>query len=450
MKYNSETPGNNDLKINKLKHYKKINIFGDEGVGKSSLISLMEHFGEDNFVIKEKKLSQTQISLGSINEVSSIVESIKRVKMAINEDKPLYLNIYETNLDDYDTIKINLDTLLLQTECIIIMWDISKNDSFDNISNLFFTINQGMKDNKFRNAPIFLIQNKMDLNEESNQRNEKGNNIKDSIEKMKEENPNIVYREVSLLNKEDFFNLMLDINRNLFYNEKEKLIINDAANLVKFKYYKNSSEFQFIDTNIEIKCILLGYTGVGKTTFFNYFLGKKSQVNTSTAGFESLKLLAEVNKEQFYFSIYDTAGQERFQSITKNYIRDSQGILLFFDVTKKESFLAIDKIISEIGQTIDNFEIILLANKIDRNDKREISKADAIAKANEYGMKYFECCCLSGLNLYEILNEIILAGYRKYKSCEEENNELFKRNTQKLEYNNQKNEKKKGYCCYYV
>ena len=448
MEYNPESQENNNSKKNKLEHYKKVNIFGDGGVGKSSLISLMEHYKEDNFVIKEK-LSESQMSIESANETSSIVEPIKKIEIPINEDNPLYLSINETNLDDYDTIKINLDTLLLQTEFIIIMWDICKNDSFDNISNLFFTINQGMKENKFRTAPIFLIQNKMDLNGRASQVSENGNNIKDSIEKMKEENPNIVYREISLLNKDDFLELMLDINRNIFNNEKEKLKYNDAADLVKFKYYKNSSDYDFVDIFKEIKCILLGNSSVGKTTFFNYFLGKKNEVHISTTSIESLKLLAEVNKELFYFSIYDTAGQERYQSISTNYIRDASGILLFFDVTDKDSFNAIDKYISNVNEITDNdnCELILLANKIDENEKRKISKADAIEKANKYGMKYYECCCLNGLNLYEILNEIILDGYRKYKNRDEDDR-IIRKNSQQLK-NVNINPKNKTKCCYY-
>ena len=112
-----------------------------------------------------------------------------------------------------------------------------------------------MKENKFRTAPIFLIQNKMDLNGRASQVSENGNNIKDSIEKMKEENPNIVYREISLLNKDDFLELMLDINRNIFNNEKENLKFNDDADLVKFKYYKNSSDYDFVDIYILLSSI---------------------------------------------------------------------------------------------------------------------------------------------------------------------------------------------------
>ena len=60
-----------------------------------------------------------------------------------------------------------------------------------------------------------------------------------------------------------------------------------------------------------------------------------------------------------------------------------------------------------------NFEMILIGNKIDKNEERIISKKEAKEKANQYGLKYFEICCLNGLNVYEVLKQIILDSYNK-------------------------------------
>ena len=165
----------------------------------------------------------------------NIIKEYKRVKIAINEQKDIFLNVYETNLDSYDSIKNNLDTLLLQTECIIIMWDCSKYETFDNIPNFYSTIDKGMQDNKFRKAPIFLIENKKDLNDKSSKDNLEKNKIKDFISKIKNENKNIVFRQISLLERDDFFDLILDINRSLINQKEKQTNKNDVVDLVKFK-----------------------------------------------------------------------------------------------------------------------------------------------------------------------------------------------------------------------
>ena len=437
----------------KLEHYKKINIFGESGVGKSSLISLMENYDDDNFEIKGEDIYGSNISLDSYNGDVKIVEQVTKIKIPINDNNNLFLNVYETNLDNYDSIKINLDTLLLQTECIIIMWDGSKYETFDNISNFFSTINKGMQDNKFRKTPIFLISNKSDLKVKLSTSSNSGKNIEETIEKIEKEYKNIVFKEISLLEKDDFQDLILEIYRNISNSEKEsQLNYDDPVQLVKFKYYNrlSSTEYEIYDTINEIKCVLLGHTCVGKTTFFNYFLGKKNESYVSTIGKDSLSLLAEVDKEIFNYRIEDTAGQERFLSITKSYIRDAFGILLFFDITNEESFQYIDNWISEIKNVRDQCAIILVANKIDSNKDRVITKKQGLEKANQYEIKYYECSCLNGVNVNEILNEIILASFKKYKD-NEESVEIQRKNSIKLNVNNQNYiEKKKQnnkYCC---
>ena len=119
-----ETPFEDEIKNKDMIHYQKINIFGEPGVGKSSLISYLENYKDDNFVIEEQnELRNSFQSRDSNIPESSLVEQIKKIKIELNEDKNLYLNVYETNIDRFDTIKMNLETLLFQTECIIIMLD---------------------------------------------------------------------------------------------------------------------------------------------------------------------------------------------------------------------------------------------------------------------------------------------------------------------------------------
>ena len=405
----------------------------------------MENFNDDNFKIKINDLSKSHISLDS-NYSTFLIEQIKRVKIPINENKDLFLNLYETNLDNYDTIKISLDTLLIQTECIIIMWDGNKEETFDNIPNFFSIINKGIKDNKFRDVPFFFIQNKKDLYNNSNDGGLEKNRIKKSIEKLKKENNNLIFREITLLEKDDFMNLILDINRNL-NNQKEKIMnYNEVVYSVKFNekpipIINNKNDF------IIIKSIFLGSSNVGKSTFIKYIKGEPNKNYMSTIGIDSLFLQVNINKENAFIQIFDTCGQERFHSMTNKYLNEIDAILLFYDTTNRETFESLDYWLSFITDSIDlkDISLFLVANKIDENEKRKINKKEGLKMAENYGIKYYECCCLYGLNVYEILNELILEGY--YKKCEKKANKItFIQLSDNIIKNDENKDKSKCYC----
>ena len=153
-----------ELECKTIEHYKKINILGVSGVGKSSLISLMEHYKDANFKINiETENDSPKHSLNDSDKAPPLAKT-KKIKIPIKDKNNLYLNIYETNINECAIIQMNLDSLLLYTECIIIMWDYDKEDnSFQNICSLLSSIILTMKDKSNKKVPIFLIKNKFDL-----------------------------------------------------------------------------------------------------------------------------------------------------------------------------------------------------------------------------------------------------------------------------------------------
>ena len=106
-----------------LIHYKKINVMGDEGVGKTSLITFFENYYNEEFVIKSQDYSfektESEVTEEFNIQIPSLVENVKRITVEYDDSTNLYLNIYETNLNELENIKNYLDTLLFQTECII-------------------------------------------------------------------------------------------------------------------------------------------------------------------------------------------------------------------------------------------------------------------------------------------------------------------------------------------
>ena len=406
-------------------HFKKINIFGDSGVGKSSLIYCMENYDNDNFQFKIESNRGSK----EIDEYSSlIVEQVKKITYNINENRKVYFNIYETNLNRYDTIKMNLDTLLQQTECIIIMWDNSDTETFDNIPKLVSTIDSSIKDNKIRDVPIILVQNKMDLDLNESRVSKPGVEIEKSIKEMKEKYKNVIHQKISLLNN-DYPNLLLEIDRQL--NNQENKNYNDLINLVKYKYpFNKNKRMRFNNYKGKpMNIILLGDTCTGKTSFL-YYLDQLSTDNIkSTVGIEDYNIFADIYNEKVRIVIKDTAGQERFNSLTNDILKSAHGFLIFFDVTKRESFNMINKYITKIKDTSDSSGIILMGNKID-DDKRVIYKKEAKSFAEENDIKYFECSCKYGINIFEALNEIIFMSFQTYKKINNKLNESINLNKQ--------------------
>ena len=174
---------------NKFIYFQKINIFGDSEVGKTSLINCMLNYENDNFEIKP---GSNRSSKGDYNQ---IVQQIKLVKFKINENRKVYYNVYETSLNRYDAIKVNLDVLLGQTECIIIMWNNSDPETFDHIPNLVDSIEEALNGSKI---PIILIQNKMDLELNDSKASKTEEEFNQDIEKVKKSHPNVIHKKISL------------------------------------------------------------------------------------------------------------------------------------------------------------------------------------------------------------------------------------------------------------
>ena len=420
----------------------KINIFGELGVGKTSFISYLENYNIPNFTIENKEIKFDV----NLENQSPLVEKIRKIQNNLNEDKFLYFNIYETNLYSYDIIKNNLDILLFKTECIIIMWDSSDNETFKNIPNFVSSIESFIKQNNNNEIPIYVVQNKIDINKDKNII--KDEDFKNSFENFKKEHPYIIFKEISLFDKDTVNALIGDIDKrinclekNIIKDEKE----NDNINKIRFKYLLS-------DLNIEnnykiinsISCTLLGNSTVGKTTFINYLLEKKIMDTLPTIGVAKTNFLAKINNEIIYFKLTDTAGQERYNSLPATHYKNSDGILLFFDLTNKDSFNKIHdwikNIINANGEVNKNYELFLIGNKIDQIDKRTILKKEAKDMAEHYKIKYFELSCLKGINVYEIFNEIALMAYKKYR----ENN---KQDNKSITIKKKKSIKKKGKCC---
>ena len=157
-------------------------------------------------------------------------------------------------------------------------------------------------------------------------------------------------------------------------------------------------------SSINYKIILIGNTAVGKTALFRKMeTGEFSDKNIATIGVAKKTLYTPVEvdingkriKKNICVSLYDTAGQEKFKSITLNYFKETEGIILMYDITKRESFDNVEAWINSIKESIGSshsseYVIILMGNKLDLVDKnsnnRKVTEYEAEDICNKFDM----------------------------------------------------------------
>lgn len=105
----------------------------------------------------------------------------------------------------------------------------------------------------------------------------------------------------------------------------------------------------------------------------------------------------------------DTAGQERYRSLTTSFFRDATGFFLVFDLTKESSFLNVRHWIEEVqaNASMENIALILVGNKSDRENERIIRKSQAMELAQQYQLDYIETSALENLNVDEAVQLLL-------------------------------------------
>ena len=198
----------------------------------------------------------------------------------------------------------------------------------------------------------------------------------------------------------------------------------------------------------EAKIITLGDSQVGKTSLILRYLEDRFLTTyLSTIGFDlKHKIIKLDNGDKIKLIIHDTAGQERFKSLSRNYIKKANGILVVFDVTNKQSFLNIENWIKCAKEEITKkIPIFLVGNKSDLVDKREIQTEDGENMAEEFGVKFYETSCENGHNVEKCFTDLALEITRNLKE-KENSSEAQNEKDKNLKISSKKGGKTKK-CC---
>ena len=203
-----------------------------------------------------------------------------------------------------------------------------------------------------------------------------------------------------------------------------------------------------MDYDKTCQILLIGDSLVGKTCLIQrYVNGTFKDDYILTVGLDYHTKLEIINNLNVSVKLWDTAGQERFKALTPSFFRNAEGVVIAYDVTNSESFDNLKFWISSIKTNL--FEknifipIIIIGNKIDLEDMREISKDVASAFAKENKFKYFETSAKTGEGVDEAFRDLVNQVLANLDKNEEG---TIERKSVKIEENKVDKQKKKG-CC---
>ena len=192
----------------------------------------------------------------------------------------------------------------------------------------------------------------------------------------------------------------------------------------------------------KIKIILVGDSGVGKTTIIKQYISKMfCKTTLSTIGSEYNIKEIEINNEKIILQIWDTPGQVRLRTMTKNFIQNSDIAIIVCDITNKESFDNLNEWFNTFNNTIDinNIIIGIAANKSDLFEKEEVDLKDIYDYGKSINAKVFSTSAKEFSSIDDMILDLSQEYYDKFMK-----NNLKKNYGKKLSQKN--NQSSSNYC----
>ena len=174
------------------------------------------------------------------------------------------------------------------------------------------------------------------------------------------------------------------------------------------------------ESDNDLKMILVGSSGVGKTNLINSLIDEKYQgitLATSSSTYVVKKIM--INDKLYEVEIWDTAGQEKFYSLTKIFIKGAKLVIFVYDITQRKTFEEIDHWINTVNEVLEEKPVIGLAgNKKDLYLKEEVNNEEGIEKAKEIGAIFRLTSAKEGFGISDLFEELMYEYIKKVESGE--------------------------------
>lgn len=161
----------------------------------------------------------------------------------------------------------------------------------------------------------------------------------------------------------------------------------------------------------KFKLVFLGDESVGKTSIITRFMYDTfDSTYKVTIGIDFVSKTMFLEDRIVRLQLWDTAGQERFRSLIPSYIRDSSVAIVCYDITNRASFLNTEQWIDDVRSERGNDVVIMLVgNKTDVQERRQVSADEGQAKAKDYGVMFIETSAKAGFNVKALFRKLALA-----------------------------------------
>ena len=185
--------------------------------------------------------------------------------------------------------------------------------------------------------------------------------------------------------------------------------------------------------DVKYKIMVLGESKVGKTSLIKRFTKDQfGGVYLTTVGMDFQDKIIELEDKKIRMQVWDTAGQERFRNVTKSYFQSSHGLLVVYDITDKESFEKINFWMKNIKENApENAKLILVGNKCDLANERQVSYEEGEKKASNYNIKFFESSAKDGTNVKEFFFYLANEIYQDEKTKGKDNKKTVQLDSKK-------------------
>jgi len=167
--------------------------------------------------------------------------------------------------------------------------------------------------------------------------------------------------------------------------------------------------FDSIKDEIAPKILIIGNVNVGKTSILARMADKYySESRVATIGIDVKRKRMKVRGKNIMLRLWDTAGAEKYRSLTQNFYQGAHGAIVVFDVTDKQSFIDVESWLSDLRrQFADEIPILLVGNKIDKMEDRTVTTKDIEDFAyNNNNMKYVEASAKKDINIEKVFDTI--------------------------------------------